>query len=136
MKLRSAAVTIALTSGFALAACGSDDKSSGASTEKPTPAVALAEIPQVKAGLDKAVKQVESGDSAAAEDTVSNTYVDHFEKVEDPLGEVDPELKEQLEDGINAELRKEISDGAPAAQISKHVDQLKADLDTAAEKLK
>jgi hypothetical protein len=127
---------MALTSGFALAACGSEDKSSEAAAEKPTPAVALAEIPQVKAGLDKAVEQVKSGDSAAAGNTVADTYVNHFEKVEDPLGEVDPELKEELEDGINAELRKEISDGAPAAQISKHVDQLKADLDTAAEKLK
>ena len=58
MKLRSAALTVALSSGFALAACGSQDKSSQASAEQDTPAVALAEIPQVKAGLDKAVTEL------------------------------------------------------------------------------
>jgi hypothetical protein len=136
LKLRSAALTFALSSGFALAACGSDDKSSTSSSEESTPAVAIAEIGQVKTGLDKAVAQVKSGDSAAAEETVSDTYVDHFEKVEDPLGKVDPELKEELEEGISSELRDEIKSGASASVVSKRVDDLKAGLDTAAEKLR
>jgi hypothetical protein len=136
MKLRSAAMTIAVSSGFALAACGSDEKSSSASTEEEsTPAVAVAEIAKVKAGLDRAVEQVKGGDSAAAEETVSETYVEHFEKVEGPLGKVDHDLNEELEEGISTELRKQISDGASAAQVSKHVDELKAELDTAAGKL-
>jgi hypothetical protein len=135
MKLRSAALTIAVSSGFALAACGSDDKSSSEASEEVTPAVAVSEIAKVKAGLDKAVTQVEAGDSAAAEETVSNTYVDHFELVEGPLDKVDHELNEELEEGIREELTEEVKSGAPAAQIKKHVTQLKADLDTAAEKL-
>jgi hypothetical protein len=136
MKLRSAALTVALSSGFALAACGSDDKSSSPSAEESTPAVALAEIVAVKAGLDKAVTELRGGDATAAEETVSNTYVDHFEKVEDSLDEVDHDLKEELEEAISGELRKEITGGAPAAQVSKHVDAIKSDLDTAAEKLR
>ena len=136
MKLRSAALTVALSSGFALAACGSQDKSSQASAEQDTPAVALAEIPQVKAGLDKAVTELRGGDAKAAGETVADTYVDHFEKVEGPLEEVDPDLKEGLEEGISTDLRKEISGGAPAARVRRHVDRIKADLDTAAEKLK
>jgi hypothetical protein len=136
MKLRSAALTVALSSGFALAACGSQDKSAQGTAEQDTPAVALAEIPQVKAGLDRAVTQLRGGDAKAAGETVSNTYVDHFEKVETPLEKVDHALKEELEEGISTDLRKEITDGVPAAQVSTHVDQLKADLDTAAEKLK
>ena len=136
MKLRSAAITVVLSSGFALTACGGDDKTSQATVEQDTPAVALAEIPAVKAGLDKAATEFKSGDAKAAEETVSNTYVDHFEKVEAPLEKVDHALKEELEEGISTDLRKEITDGVPAAQVSKHVDQLKADLDTAAEKLK
>jgi hypothetical protein len=136
MKLRSAALTVALSSGFALAACGSDEKSSQATAEQDTPAVALAEIPAVKAGLARAATEFKGGDAKAAEETVSNTYVDHFEKVEGPLEKVDHALKEELEEGISTDLRKEITGGAPAAQVSKHIDQLKADLDTAAEKLK
>src|SRR3954453_15026428 len=139
MKLRSAALSIAVSSSFALAACGNDDKGSASEAsaeESSSPAAAIQEIAAVKAGLDTAVKQVRSGDAKAAEETVSNTYVDHFEKVEGPLGKVDHELNEELEEGISTELRKEISGGASAAAVSKHVDELKADLDTAAEKLK
>jgi hypothetical protein len=136
MKLRTAAVTVALSSGFALAACGSDDKSSSeAASEEVTPAVAVQEIAKVKAGLDKAVTEVEAGDAAAAEETVSDTYVDHFELVEGPLGKVDHELNEELEEGIRTKLTDEIKSGAPATQIKQHVKDLKADLDTAAEKL-
>src|SRR3954462_12214875 len=136
MKLRSAALTFALSSGFALAACGGDEKSSEAAAEQSSPSVALTEIVAVKAGLDKAVTELRGGDAKAAEETVADTYVDHFEKVEDPLDKVDHELNEELEEAISGDLRKEISDGATAAQVSKHVDEIKADLDTAAEKLK
>jgi hypothetical protein len=136
MKLRTAALTIAVSSGFALAACGSDDKSSSESaSEEVTPAMAVLEIAKVKAGLDKAVTEVEAGDAATAEETVSDTYVDHFELVEGPLDKVDHELNEELEEGIRTELVDEIKSGAPAAQIKTHVKQLKADLDTAAGKL-
>ncbi len=135
MKLRSVLLTCALTSGLALSACGNDDSGSEAAAEESTPAVALAEIPQVKAGLDKAAAQVKAGDSAAAEETVANTYVDHFEKVEDPLDKVDHELKEELEEGISGTLRNQIKNGASASQVKKQVDELNAELDTAAEKL-
>src|SRR3954471_11344485 len=114
MKVRSAALTMAVSSGFALAACGSDDNPS---SEESTPAVALTEITAVKAGLDRAAAQVKAGHSAAAEETVSNTYVDHFEKVEGPLDKVDHELNEELEEGISTDLRKEIAGGATAAQV-------------------
>jgi hypothetical protein len=134
MKLRSAAMTVALSSSFALAACGNDDK--GSASDESSPALAVKEIAAVKAGLDTAAQQVGSGDRKAAGETVANTYVDHFEKVEGPLEKVDHELNEKLEEGISTDLRKQISQGAPAAAIRKHVDQLKGDLDTATEKLR
>src|SRR4051812_28888139 len=139
MKLRSAALTVAMSSAFALTACGGNDEKSSASetsTEEASPQATLAEIAAVKAGLDTAVEQVRSGDSKAAEETVSNTYVDHFEKVEDPLDKVDHELNEELEEGISTDLRKQISNGATAAAVRNYVDDLKADLDSAAEKLR
>src|SRR5215210_6879323 len=136
MNVRTALTTLAAASGLALAACGSDDKSSGSTAEQSTPTTDIAEIGRTKAGLDKAVAQLRGGDKKAAEETVSETYLQHFEKVEGPLGEVDPELNEKLEDAIKGDLRKEIRDGAPVAKVRKHVDQLKADLDTAEEKLR
>src|SRR5215210_4073888 len=123
MKIRTGLTTLAAAGSFALAACGSDSKSSSATAEQSTPAVAIAEIGKTKEGLDKAASQFRGGDAKAAEETVAETYVEHFEKVEDPLGEVDPELKEKLEDAIAGDLRKQIRDGAPAAQVKKHVDQ-------------
>jgi DNA anti-recombination protein RmuC len=136
MNVRTALTTLAATSGLALAACGSDDKSSSSTAEQSSPKVAIAEIAETKAGLDKAVSELRGGSKKAAEDTVAETYLQHFEKVEDPLGEVDPELKEKLEEAISGELRTQIRNGAPVAQVRKHVDQVKADLDTAEEKLK
>ena len=136
MKLRSALLTCALTSGLALSACGNEDTGSEASAEDSSPAVALAEIPQVKAGLDKAAAQVKAGDNAAAEETVADTYVDHFEKVEEPLDKVDHKLKEELEEDISGELRAQIKNGASASQVKAHVNALKAELDTATEKLR
>src|SRR3954468_7422339 len=137
MKLRSAALTVAVSSSFALVACGGGDKGSASETApEESPVAAITEIAAVKAGLDTAVQQVRSGDSKAAEETVANTYVDHFEKVEGPLEKVDHELNEELEERISTDLRKQISNGATAAAVRNYVDDLKADLDSAAEKLR
>lgn len=136
MNVRTALTTLAAASGLALAACGSDDKSSSSTAEQSTPTVAIAEIGKTKAGLDRAVSELRGGDKKAAEETVSETYLQHFEKVEGPLGKVDAELNEKLEEAISGDLRTRIRNGAPVAQVKKQVDQVKADLDSAAEKLR
>src|SRR5215210_3096857 len=136
MNVRTALTALAAASGLALTACGGDEKSSPTTAERSTPTAAIAEIGKTKAGLDKAVAQLRGGDKKAAEETVAETYLQHFEKVEGPLGEVDPELNEKLEEAISGDLRKEIRNGAPVDKVRKHVDQVKADLDTAEEKLR
>jgi hypothetical protein len=136
MKLGSAVVTVALSSSFALSACGSEEKSSVASEQEASPAEAVTEIGQVRSGLDRAVGALRSGDAGQAEEIVSETYVEHFEKVEGPLEKVDHALKERLEEGISGELRQEIREHKPYAQVKRHVDQIKADLNTAETKLK
>jgi type IV pilus biogenesis protein CpaD/CtpE len=135
MKTRHALLAVAVTAALSLVACGSDDKSSS-SEEQATPAQAVTEIGTVEGALDTALTQVKSGDRAAAEETVSQAYVDHFEKVEGPLGKADPELNEKLEDAISGELRDKIKSGASAAQVEALVTQIKADLATAKAKLK
>jgi hypothetical protein len=136
MKLRSAAVTAALSSSFALAACGSAGKSPVASAPEASPSEAVTEIGQVRAGLDRAVRRLRSGDAGQAEEIVSETYVEHFEKVEGPLDKVDHGLKDSLEEGISRELRQEIRDHRPYAQVKRHVDEIEADLNKAETKLK
>jgi DNA anti-recombination protein RmuC len=135
LKLRSALVPLALVSALALAACGGESESEEAAESNATPAQARAEIGEVRKALDAAVAQLREGDAKAADNTVSEGYLQHFEKVEGPLGKVDDELNEKLEDSIREELREKIQDGGSVAEVTQLVSAIKTDLATAEQKL-
>src|SRR3954471_23888477 len=113
MKIRHVLLPVATAMSVSLVACGGDDKSSA--DEQTTPAQAVMEIGTVETALDTALRQVKSGDRPAAEETVAQAYVDHFEKVEGPLGKADADLNEELEEAISGELRDKIKSAATAA---------------------
>ena len=136
MKLRTAFVSFALVSAVALAACGGESESEEAAEQNATPAQARAEIGEVRKALDTAVSQLQEGDAKAADNTVSEGYLEHFEKVEAPLGKVDDELNEKLEDSIREELRQKIQGGGSVAEVTQMVNAIKADLATAEQKLR
>ena len=115
-----------------VAGCGGDEESE---EESATPAQAVAEIGEIKTLLATAVDQVRAGDADAAEETVGDAYLEHFEKVEGPLGERDHELMEELEEAISTDLREEIKAGKSADEIDAAVDEIDADLDRAVEVL-
>jgi hypothetical protein len=115
------------------AGCGSDNSSS--SDDEVTSAEAAAEIDKIKSLLDDALAKYTDGDAEAAEQIVGDAYLEHFEKVEHPLGEVDHELMEDLEGTISKEIREKMKAGAPAAEVEQLVDRTKTDLDTAKTKL-
>jgi DNA repair exonuclease SbcCD ATPase subunit len=123
------------------AACGSDDESSAAATtaesseEDTTPADAAAEIDTIKSMLDDALAKYKAGDTEAAEETVGDAYLEHFEEVEHPLEEVDEELMEDLEHTISTDIRTKMKNGAPASEIEQLIEQTKTDLDEAKSKL-
>jgi hypothetical protein len=117
---------------LAVAGCGGSDESD---EESATPAEAVAEIEEIKTMLATAVDQVEDGDAAAAEETVGDAYLEHFEHVEGPLGEKDHEFMEELEEAISTDLRNDIKDGKSATEIQAEVDEINADLDRAVELL-
>jgi hypothetical protein len=117
---------------LAAAGCGGDDDPEA---ESATPAEAVAEIGQIKTMLATAVDQVRSGDAVAAEETVGDAYLEHFEKVEGPLGEEDHELMEELEEAISTDLREDIKGGNSAEEIEAAVDEIETDLDRAVELL-
>ena len=128
-------------------ACGSDDDSppsaataTGEGEEEGeegevTAEEAAAEIDEIKRMLDEGLAQYQDGDTEAADTTVGDAYLEHFEKVEHPLEEQDHELMEDLEHRISTEIRDEMKEGASADEVAALVEETKADLDTAKAKL-
>jgi molybdenum-dependent DNA-binding transcriptional regulator ModE len=127
-------------------ACGSDEDSSPAAAtatdegeeegeDEITAEEAAAEIDEIKRMLDEGLAQYQDGDQEAADTTVGDAYLEHFEKVEHPLEEQDHELMEDLEHRISTEIRDEMKEGASADEVAALVEQTKADLDTAKAKL-
>jgi len=127
MRIRTA-MTLALLA-LALAGCGGD---ADADSENATPAQATAEIATIETMLDTAVAQYRRGQVRAADRTVGDAYLEHFEHVEDPLGERDHELMEALEHRIATEIRDRMKDRAPNAEVAALVADTKRDLDAAA----
>jgi len=137
MSLRTAAVSFVLVSSLVAAACGGSESDSAQDAEQQaTPAQARAEIGEVRKALDDAVVSLREGDAKAADDAVSEGYLEHFERVEGPLGKVDHELTEKLEDSIREELRAKIQDGGSLAEVTRVVSAIKSDLATAEQKLR
>jgi hypothetical protein len=126
-------------------ACGSDDDSPAAATatdegeeegeDEITAGEAAAEIDEIKRMLDEGLAQYQDGNQEAADTTVGDAYLEHFEKVEHPLEEQDHELMEDLEHRISTEIRNEMKEGASADEVAALVEKTKADLDTAKAKL-
>jgi uncharacterized phage infection (PIP) family protein YhgE len=130
-----AGVAVVLAASL-LGACGGEDKSGSETTAaaQSTAAEAVKQIDKTTAGLDRAVQQLRDGDAKAAKETVSETYLQHFEDVEHPLEEVAPELKEGLEEGIADDLRNDIGKTS-TDEVVAEVDALKRKLATAKDKL-
>ena len=129
--LRLSAVLSVLLATLALGAtagCGGSDE---AEEDPATPAEAVAEIGEIKTLLATAVDQVRAGDAVTAEKTVGDAYLEHFEKVEHPLGEEDHELMEELEEAISTELRNDMKAGEPVAEIEDSVAEIERELDEA-----
>jgi hypothetical protein len=113
-----------------LVGCGGSDEAEGA-----TPTQAVAEIETIRGMLDEAAREYEAGNTDEAEDTVGNAYLEHFEKVEDPLGERDHEQMEELEERISTEIRDRMKAGAPASEIESLIAETKRELARATETL-
>jgi hypothetical protein len=103
--------------------------------ESATPAETLAEIAIIRTLLDDAVAQYATGAHEEAADAVGDIYLEHFEKVEGPLGDVDHDLMEEIEEQISTELRNDMQDGGPQGEIESLVAEIKTNLDKAEEAL-
>lgn len=135
MTLRTLLPAFALSGALALAACGSDQHSESEGGQV-TPEQARAEIAPIQTALDATVAAVKRGDAKQADEILSSAYVDHFETVEGPLEKVDAELKESLETTLSTTLRDKVKAGAAPSAVQALADRAKADLDSAAAKLR
>jgi hypothetical protein len=130
MSLTLLAALAIAPAGFASAGCGEDSGSEPAEAAL-TPQEAITEIGAVRSGLDQGLAAYRKGDADAADQAVGDAYLEHFELVEVPLGEADPELNEELEELIREKLRDEIVAGAPVKEVEALVDEANAGLDQA-----
>lgn len=135
---RIAVVPVLVAGALALGACGSDDKEPTEESAEKTasPRKAIEEIGETKAGLEKGLVAYKAGQPAKADEIVSETYLQHFEEVEGPLEQADPELTEKLESSISVQIRAQIKRKVPKAQLKELIKRTEADLDTAEAKLK
>ena len=131
--MRSAVLILTLAASLALVACGSDKKTSSAAASND---VALKQNAAMRGVLKRAVGQVRAGDRKAAETTVAEGYLAHFELVEPALDKVDHPFRTKVEKGIREELRGKIHDGASVAEIQKLARSIDAQLVQVEQKLK
>jgi len=133
------ALAAPLTALALLAGCGDDDSSSSEKEKHEaaaTPQKAIAEIALVRAGLAAGLAAYENGDARKADQLIGDSYLEHFELVEGPLGEADEELNEELEELIREEIRQEIQQGEKPAEVAALVEEANAQLNQAEKALK
>lgn len=130
------AVSALALAGALIAGCGDDDEG-GDATEAASVSAddAIAEIGEVRTGIDAALAAYRDGDSEEAVRLTEDAYLEHFELVEGPLEEVEPELNEELEETIREGLPAEFEREAPVNEIGGLVDAIHEDLDTAEQAL-
>jgi entry exclusion lipoprotein TrbK len=130
-KKTSLALILAAVAAIAAAGCGEKDEPAE-TEESATPEEAIAEIQQVRRGLDDGLAAYVAGKPERADTLVGDAYLEHFELVEGPLEEVDPELNEELEELISTEIREAIKAGARRQRVQALVQEAHAGLDEAA----
>ena len=128
-------VLVLVVAALTLVAAGCGGSSDSEESDGATPTEAIAEIATIRTALDDAVAQVRAGNTDAADTTVGDAYLEHFEHVEDPLGERDHDLMEELEEAISTDLRNQIKAGDDTAAIEASVANIKSNLDRAVEVL-
>lgn len=89
-----------------------------APTEESDPEEVVAEIEEL---LDEIVATYKAGDAEAAAELAAEAYLENYEVIEAEVIEKAPDVNEELEPLLGADLRREITAGAPAEDIEQMV---------------
>jgi len=137
MPIMKILAALALVGALTLTACGDPEKKDvPAKGQNATRDQALQEIDIVRKDLVRATHMLQTGRRKPAGEVVSETYVQHYEKVEKVLGSIDDELNEKLEEALSVKLRRMIRGETPVPKIVKYITRVDADLGRAQDKLK
>jgi hypothetical protein len=82
--------------------------------------------------LTEAKKEYAKGETDEALRLATKAYLDNFEYLESSVGAQDPELNEEVEEMMREELRDMIKNGAPADEVSSHIDEILLKMDQVA----
>lgn len=93
-----------------------------AALEESDPAEIAEEIESL---LDEIVAAYEGGDAEGAAELSAEAYLENYEVIEAEVIEYAPEINEELEPLLGAELRRQIQDGAPVEDIETMVARAK-----------
>jgi len=88
-------------------------------------------IIEIERLLNQAKDEYHSGNSQLAFDLVSEAYLDNYEFVEGPLGEVDHDLMEKIEYDLREELRSMIQSNVSTDIVDDQIDMILVDLSEA-----
>lgn len=129
----AALLVVAACTGTGATTTATPRPSAAASVPASTAAASVdlaAEINATVAGLATALTAYTAGDKQGALDAIAETYEEHFEDIEDPLGDVDHDFMESLEELIAVKIRAAINEGKPVPEVA----ALVAEANTALEK--
>lgn len=82
--------------------------------------------------LTEAKEEYEEGERDEALSFATKAYLDNYEFLESAVGAQNPELNEEIEHMMREELRDMIKNGAPASEVSAHIDEILLKMDTVA----
>jgi hypothetical protein len=137
MSLTKILAALALLGALALTACGDPEKKDvPAKDQTATRDQALQEIDVVRKDLVRTTHLLQTGHRKVAGEVVAETYVQHFEKTEKVLGNIDQKLEKKLEKNLSGKLRQMIKGGTPVPKVVKFITGVDADLGRAQDKLK
>lgn len=81
-------------------------------------------VENIRSLLTETKEEYAAGNTDEALSLATKAYLDNFEFLESPIGQQNPELKEDIEHMMREELRDMIRSGAPASEVSAHVDEI------------
>ena len=86
--------------------------------EESDPEAIVAEIERL---LDEIIETYEEGDADAAAELAAEAYLENYEVIEAEVIELAPEVNEELEPLLGADLRKQIREDASVADVEQMV---------------
>lgn len=84
----------------------------------------LVYVENIRSLLQETKEQYAAGNTDGALSLATKAYLDNFEYLESTLVQQNPQLKDEMEQLMREDLRNMIKTGAPASEVSAHVDKI------------